>query len=234
MDNKEEIRNYFIEFCKTNSCEIEQMLISSNPKLLLEVGLEEYKTRGNWERLELLFYLLVSNKDSFETLYNFTFKYKPELHYLCFNILNITSELSFKQKIQLLINIERASEFENIETYVRAKENLFYLYEENNIEFKFIKYTTEMLLDTLYISNPGYTYHHPNHIKVVCLGKEVLPYMFKYLQQEPYWWFSMLREITKEDPTNESMTGRLDLITKAWLNWAKKEGYIEDNNSIDQ
>jgi hypothetical protein len=67
---------------------------------------------------------------------------------------------------------------------------------------------------------------HPAYQRIIGLGKDVIPFILRELQDEPSEWFWALRALTGEDPTTKSMAGNRDKMAKAWINWGKENGYI--------
>jgi len=226
---KEDIRKSFNDLFKSRSKSIED-LKNSNLKDLFEVGLEEYDKNGNYERLDFLFKIILengNNKELFDILSNFTYKFHIAQIYLIDRI--DMSVLSFKQRVILINRIAENSQYEDLDTQIKARTALYYLYQEDKIRFLFYKSAEEIDRDTGIYSDLSYRFKHPAYRKIIRLGKQVLPYIFEELKEDPDWWFYALEAITGEDPTDESMAGRLDLLSEAWLKWAEKNGYNRTN-----
>lgn len=68
----------------------------------------------------------------------------------------------------------------------------------------------------------------PSYRKIVNLGKQVLPLIFRDLQRrpEPDHWFDALVEITKVDPVRPKDRGYSRRMAKVWLKWARIHGYV--------
>jgi len=62
---------------------------------------------------------------------------------------------------------------------------------------------------------------------MVFMGKRILPLIFRDLDQspEPDYWFAALKEITNADPVSQSDRGNMRAMAKAWVKWAKTNGY---------
>ena len=76
------------------------------------------------------------------------------------------------------------------------------------------------------LSSPRKLLENWAYRRVVEMGWEAVPIMLRELQSGRGYWYSALTEITGEDPTDESMRGRLWLIKEAWLDWGKRNKYI--------
>ena len=61
--------------------------------------------------------------------------------------------------------------------------------------------------------------------KIIGMGHEVVPLILKELEVNVDYWFWALKAITGKDPVLPAHRGRLRLMSKDWLGWAKKQGY---------
>ena len=66
---------------------------------------------------------------------------------------------------------------------------------------------------------------HPAYQKIIGLGPDVLPHLFRELEKSPDLWFWALRSITRENPVQPEHRRQVKLMAKDWLDWAKKNGY---------
>ena len=76
------------------------------------------------------------------------------------------------------------------------------------------------------LSSPRKLVENWAYRRVVEMGWEAVPIMLRELQAGRGYWYSALKEITGEDPRDESMRGRLWLIRDAWLQWGRQHKYI--------
>ncbi len=68
---------------------------------------------------------------------------------------------------------------------------------------------------------------HPAYRKIISMDSEiVVPLILKELQKRPDHWFWALIAITGENPVNPDDAGDLDKMTKTWLDWGRKKGFI--------
>jgi hypothetical protein len=81
-------------------------------------------------------------------------------------------------------------------------------------------------LETLHSSGYLDKILHPAYQRIIGLGKDVIPFIVRELQDEPSEWFWALRALTGEDPTTKEMAGNREKLAEAWLNWGKENGYI--------
>lgn len=64
---------------------------------------------------------------------------------------------------------------------------------------------------------------HPAYLAVIRLGNDVVPYLLREIANRKGWWFAALRSITQESPNTPEMSGKYDLLAKAWLDWAERK-----------
>jgi hypothetical protein len=67
---------------------------------------------------------------------------------------------------------------------------------------------------------------HPAYQQIIGMGKEAIPLILEELQREDDHWFWALKSITGEDPVPEADRGSVPKMTQAWLQWAKRHGYL--------
>jgi hypothetical protein len=64
---------------------------------------------------------------------------------------------------------------------------------------------------------------HPAYQRIIGMGPEALPHIFRRLESGPDHWFWALRAITGVDPVPPEDRGRMVKMREAWLNWAKAQ-----------
>lgn len=98
---------------------------------------------------------------------------------------------------------------------------------KKDVEKQFNLLAEKWYLETLNSSGYLDKVLHPAYQRIIGLGKSVIPFILNELKDQPVEWFWALRALTGEDPTTATMQGKKDEIAKAWLNWGKKNGYIQ-------
>ncbi|MBI3604950.1 MAG: hypothetical protein HY202_02865 [Nitrospirae bacterium] len=66
---------------------------------------------------------------------------------------------------------------------------------------------------------------NPNYQQIIGMGPAILPLLFRELEERPDHLFWALRAITGIDPVKPEERGNIKLMAKAWLQWAKEQGY---------
>ena len=64
----------------------------------------------------------------------------------------------------------------------------------------------------------------PAYQQIIGMGADALPFIFAELRKEPGFWFWALKSITREDPVPLGHRGKIELMTRDWLDWAEKHG----------
>jgi hypothetical protein len=65
---------------------------------------------------------------------------------------------------------------------------------------------------------------HPACQQIIGMGKDAVPLILDELRREPDHWFWALHAITGDDPVPAAERGKLDAMTKAWLEWGERQG----------
>lgn len=69
---------------------------------------------------------------------------------------------------------------------------------------------------------------HPAYQGIIQLGMPVVPILLREMRDNPDWWGAALEAITGENPCRfPEMSGRLDLIAKAWVDWGIERGHLQ-------
>jgi hypothetical protein len=112
------------------------------------------------------------------------------------------------------------------ELHESVKRRIRFLERQIRLEENFAKLAETWYLETLHSSGYLDKILHTAYQQIIGLGKDVIPFILRELQDEPSEWFWALRALTGEDPTTEDMAGKRDELAEAWLNWGKENGYI--------
>jgi hypothetical protein len=66
---------------------------------------------------------------------------------------------------------------------------------------------------------------HPAYHKVMAMGRNALPFLFREMRDTPDYWFWALHCITRESPVRPDAT--FDQTIEDWLTWGRSHGYID-------
>lgn len=78
--------------------------------------------------------------------------------------------------------------------------------------------------ETLHVSSLTKMVMHPSYLRIIGMGRSVLPRLFAELQVRPDHWLVALNAITGVDPVPPGSS--FDEAVNAWLDWGKSQGYI--------
>lgn len=90
-------------------------------------------------------------------------------------------------------------------------------------EQEFERLVREWKDETWFISSIKKRILHPAYLKIIALGKAVVPLIIAELRREPDYWHYALEALTGEDPAENASTVRE--IGDAWLLWGTERGY---------
>ncbi|HUW66400.1 MAG TPA: hypothetical protein VMW83_17205 [Spirochaetia bacterium] len=79
--------------------------------------------------------------------------------------------------------------------------------------------------DIRYISSVTAIIEDPAYKQIISMGKEVVPYILRDLEQNQGYWFHALTQITGENPINAEQRGKVNEMARAWLDWGRNKGY---------
>jgi hypothetical protein len=98
----------------------------------------------------------------------------------------------------------------------------------DQLQVLFSRLSEEWHRETDMLSDSDRASMHPAYQRIIGLGPQVLPLMFREMRAHGGHWFWALRAITGEDPAGPELAGKVRQIKEAWLAWAKEKGYASD------
>lgn len=81
--------------------------------------------------------------------------------------------------------------------------------------------------DTVFLSDVNKITSHPSYLHIVSMGREVLPFILKDLQQHGGLWFTALEKITKHE-IRPTKAGDIKSLSRLWVLWGQLQGYLEE------
>ena len=64
------------------------------------------------------------------------------------------------------------------------------------------------------------------YMQIIGLGPVAIRLILNELKRAPDFWFCALRALTRTNPVPPEMSGDLNAMTKVWLDWGQKYGYL--------
>lgn len=95
-----------------------------------------------------------------------------------------------------------------------------------SLEGQFRKLAAQWKRESQFMSSPMDMVALPSYLHIMALGKRVVPLLLEELNREMDHWFVALHILTGHNPVSESMAGRVDEMTAAWLKWGQTQGLI--------
>jgi hypothetical protein len=99
--------------------------------------------------------------------------------------------------------------------------------QQQSVAQRFQGLATQWNAATRYRSNTHALRNHPVYQELVALGEPVIPLILAELERESnVSWFRVLTAITGENPLPPALSGRVDAMARAWLDWGRQRGYV--------
>jgi hypothetical protein len=120
-------------------------------------------------------------------------------------------------------------ELKQFEQFEKSQANLLF-YERKpqldpKLEQRFNELASKWQRETCGLSSITKKITNINYLKIIAMGKAVVPLILRSLEKQPDHWFVALKALTDQDPTspNDSFAQAVE----AWLNWGKNERLID-------
>jgi hypothetical protein len=95
------------------------------------------------------------------------------------------------------------------------------------LEVEFNELASQWYRETRKVSSAEQMVLNPSYQKIIGMGKDALPFIFKELQKTRGHWIWALAMILRDDKAKPGMKFRE--AVDAWLEWGKTNGYINAN-----
>ena len=99
--------------------------------------------------------------------------------------------------------------------------------DEKSMEDRFVELVAEWRRGTGGLSSPMAIASHPAYQQIIKMGETALPMIFQELRENGGWWYPALRALTGRNPVPEAAKGRPPLNREAWLEWGRRDGYLQ-------
>jgi hypothetical protein len=100
----------------------------------------------------------------------------------------------------------------------------YYAKDPVSIEGEFAFHAFKWTRDTKHYSSVGKMVLHPSYLRIIGMGRQVLPLLLKELEARSNHWLIALNAITGEDPATPESTFQEAVDT--WLSWGRNKGYM--------
>jgi hypothetical protein len=97
--------------------------------------------------------------------------------------------------------------------------------EEEADQAEFERLSRTWLDETMITSSLTKKVENPAYQAIIAMGERAIPSILRDLEREPKLWGPALHAITGANPVQRGEEGKLKLVAKAWLQWAKDNKY---------
>jgi hypothetical protein len=98
--------------------------------------------------------------------------------------------------------------------------------QQQDVGQRFQDLATQWSAATRYRSNTHALRNHPVFKELLALGEPAVPMILAELGRESnVSWFTLLADMTGENPVPPALAGRVDGMAQAWLDWGRQRGY---------
>lgn len=119
----------------------------------------------------------------------------------------------------MIIDKEQDNWVIRIPTQMSINEKLF-------LEIKFLMLAQKWYEETRFFSFAQDREKNESYQAILAMGKEILPFILKEMQNKGVLWFSALRAISGENPMKPEHKGNTEKIKQDWIAWGQKKGII--------
>lgn len=81
--------------------------------------------------------------------------------------------------------------------------------------------------ETAFFSSVSDIVMHPAYQQIIGMGPAAIPFILREMSVKQGQWFWALKSITNEDPVKSEHRGIVAEMSRAWLQWGKKRGFID-------
>lgn len=82
--------------------------------------------------------------------------------------------------------------------------------------------------ETAILSSDTEIVMHPDYQEIIGMGKAAIPLILSEMKKNPSHWFWALKSITGVDTILPDQRGRVKEMTEVWLDWGRRQGYINE------
>lgn len=96
-----------------------------------------------------------------------------------------------------------------------------------SIEEQFAALANRWHDETDFLSSPSSITNNYSYLKIISMGKRVIPMILEDLKERGGLWYPALRILSEEDPVPIEARGDVEQMKKAWIQWGRDRGYIK-------
>jgi len=107
-----------------------------------------------------------------------------------------------------------------------SPERIYHFETKSELESEFSRLADRWRIETGGMSAPQQKIMHESYQQIIGMGPEVLPFIFRELQDRGGHWFWALSAITRHHPVPREHAGNVRLMKETWLLYAREHGYL--------
>lgn len=69
---------------------------------------------------------------------------------------------------------------------------------------------------------------HPAYQRIIGMGSTIVPLLLRQVAETHEHWFWALEAITGEDPVSPEDSGDVVKISRAWVEWGRRQGLFRE------
>lgn len=96
-----------------------------------------------------------------------------------------------------------------------------------NLETQFRALADQWRRETGMLSSSTQKTAHPAYQEIIGMGAAAIPLLLQEMQERGGHWFAALRAISGENPVPRECAGRVPKMSEYWLEWGRRQGYID-------
>jgi hypothetical protein len=97
-----------------------------------------------------------------------------------------------------------------------------------SLEDKFRVLVNQWHRETDWLSQASAIMSHPAHVAIIEMGEHAIPMILRELRDNGGHWYKALAYLTGENPINESIRGKVQLMRQCWVDWGIEHGYLKE------
>ena len=96
-----------------------------------------------------------------------------------------------------------------------------------NLQTRFRALAGQWRRETGMLSSVSQMAAHPAYQEIIGMGAAAIPLLLRELQEHPDHWFMALYAVSGENPVPPEYAGRFPKMSEYWLEWGRRQGYID-------
>jgi len=96
-----------------------------------------------------------------------------------------------------------------------------------SVEEEFNELANQWHDETDLLSSPSRITGSDTYLKIISMGRRVIPLILEDLKERGGSWYRALRIISDDNPVSVEARGDVEQMKQSWLQWGRSRGYIE-------